>query len=520
MRGVIYAHAGTACLTRLIVSLHSLRKHWVGPTTVFQDGIAEPELKAICADLKVDLVEYKSIDCNKYTKKCHVNTLTKYDANMLLDADTIVVDKLDPFFKWVEDHGLVFTNFCNWKPTGGTMSKRIRSWTSLYPEAVETALNYPVALNTGVYGFQKDHPFLEGWLKTSIEGGKAGVPLTDELAAQLLAQFFPHYVAPPEWNYSVRYGEELQPLKEAKVIHLHGRKHVGDNACQKLWRKEFDEANKRWGLKWWGDKRVKKIMGGKAAEFKLPFDSAPVQEPKPEPSPEPEPKPEVEQVAAAEVTFVTAVDEKYLPKLEQYYPQWKSNAGFAGQPLIVYYHGIKEEQLQFLENARLIPWDVSFEANQRERMLSAFVLGAAKDVETPYWVKCDADLHFANPLETPFWNPWVENGYQVVGHRWGYTKVKGDPKYDGTHWLNTLDAWWKEKTGEDGVYPPIEGARYSHPRINSFLSMYATEFTRKVAELCGDRLPVPSQDTVVWYVAERLDVARHRDNMKKLGAKQ
>jgi len=513
MRGVIYAHAGTACLTRLIVSLHSLRKHWDGPATVFQDGKAEPELKAICIDLKVDLVEYESIDCNKYTKKCHVNTLTKYDDNMLLDADTLVVSKLDPFFKWVEDHGLVFTNFCNWVPTGGTMSKRIRSWESLYPEAVETALNYPVALNTGIYGFKKDHPFLGGWLKTSVEGGKVGVPLTDELAAQLLAQFFPHYVAPPEWNYSVRYGEALQPVQEAKVIHLHGRKHVGDNACQRLWRNEFDEANRRWGLKWWGDKRVKKIMGGKAAKFKLPF----------EPTPEPEslPEPEGKEATAAAVTFVTAVDAKYLPKLELYYPQWKLNAGFAGKPLIVYYHGIKEEQLQFLDNARLIPWDVPFETeNHRERMLSAFVFGAARDVETPYWVKCDADLHFAAALETPFWEAWIEKAYEVVGHRWGYTKVKGDPNYTGTHWLNTLDSWWTEKTGAEAVYPPIEGARHSHQRINSFLSMYSTEFTRKVAELCGDRLPVPSQDTVVWYVAERLDVSRYRNNMKKLGAHQ
>ena len=185
MRGIIYAHAGTACLTRLIVSIYSLRKHWNGPVTIFQEGKAEPELKAICKVFGINVAEYAKTGYNNYVKKCDVNLKTPYDINMFLDADTLVTGKLEKYLDWVEEHGLVFTNFSNWVPTGRTMTARIRKWEKLYPEATETALNYPVALNTGTYGFKKDHPFLDGWLKTSIEGGKNGVPLTDELAAQL-----------------------------------------------------------------------------------------------------------------------------------------------------------------------------------------------------------------------------------------------------------------------------------------------------------------------------------------------
>jgi hypothetical protein len=226
---------------------------------VFQEGKPEPELVAICKQLYVRIHEYDKVEYNNYTKKCYVNTLTQYENNMFIDADTIITGALDKYFEWVEKYGLVFTNFCNWTPKGNIMTGRIRKWEALYPEAVESAFNYPAALNTGTYGFQKGHPFLEGWLETSIEGGNNGVPLTDELAAQLLAQFFPHYVAPPPWGYSVKYGEALSPIEEAAVIHFHGRKHIGSNNCQKLWKKEFNEANAKWGLKAWGDRRVRKM---------------------------------------------------------------------------------------------------------------------------------------------------------------------------------------------------------------------------------------------------------------------
>jgi hypothetical protein len=511
-RGVIYAHAGTSCLTRLIVSLHSLRNHWNGYVTIFQEGEPEPELVAICRQLYVKIEKYDPVDLNNYTKKCHVNTLAPYENNVFLDADTIVVNPIDKYFDWVEKYGLVFTNFCNWTPKGNIMTGRIRKWESLYPEAVESALNYPVALNTGTYGFKKDHPFLEGWLETSTEGGKNGVPLTDELAAQLLCQFFQHYVAPPPWNYSVKYGESISPIEEAVIIHFHGRKHIGTNKCQKMWRHEFNAANKKWGLKAWRDKRVRKMMGGKDSVFKLELHSE-VQE-------DPEPDPKTVELSK-EVTYVTAVDKRYLPKLKSNFESWRDNEKVFDHPVIVYYdeNSVKEEELDFLpDHVRKLPWSPPLSWEQRERMLTVFVLKAPYDVGTPYWIKLDADVTATSEDAKPTWQgDWKE--FAVVGHKWGYTKPKGGkwPK----HWLNILDDWWNELTGEEPIFPEIEniGGRYGHGRIASFYCFHNTERTRELADMMGDRLPIPSHDTVLWYVAERKQWPMKRMSMKRRGLK-
>ena len=714
MRGVIYAHAGKACLARLIISLHSLRKHWDGPVTVFQEDKAEPELQAVCKELDVTLTEYEGKGYNNYTKKCHANLMTEYDVNMYLDADTLVVGPLDEFFELVEKYDLVFVNFSNWTPRGNIVGGRIRRWEKLYPEATTTALNYPVALNTGSYGFKKNHPFLEGWLNTSAEGGKEGIPLTDELAAQLLVQFFPHYVASIEWGYSVRFGHTLMPIEKARVIHYHGRKHVGDNACQKLWRKEFDEVYAKWGLKPWDDRKMRRLLKRKDTTFKL-TEAIPEEKPE-EPAGEKwidvlttvvpracipegvgafskgckrdgvklrwivhmdklpeleigyeETKAQIEAMkdefddfvylesdgigqgrslfklfhessndvmlweddkalrkpfsvkavldknndyvtfqrrrvgpggtsnsywkrklvdhvlaresdykdkdciemflmgvckhqkftvgcipamgedigvrALAErgierrrgnrrkgdgaskyvvtekddITFVTAVNAAYLDKLKKNFKQWANRFYIANYPLLVFYNGVSEEDLKEIWGATLIPWDVSFETdNERERMLTAFVLGAPDHVKTSHWIKIDADTSVnRNFASKPFWTSWKE--YDIVGNKWGYTKVKGDPDYGGKHWLNTLDDWWIAKVDPkaEPMYPKIESRIYKHGRISSFVSCYSLEFSKKLKELCGDRMPIPSQDTLAWYVAERLDAKRRRVKIRR-----
>jgi hypothetical protein len=726
MRGVIYAHAGKACLARLIVSLHSLRKHWNGPVTVFQEDTAEPELNAVCKELDVTITEYEGKGYNNYTKKCHANLLTEYDVNMYLDADTLVVGPLDEFFELVEKHDLVFVNFSNWTPKGNIIGGRIRRWEKLYPEATATALNYPVALNTGSYGFKKNHPFLEGWLNTSAEGGKEGIPLTDELAAQLLVQFFPHYVASIEWGYSVRFGESLMPIEKARIIHYHGRKHSGNNACQKLWRQEFEEIYKKWGMKAWDDRKVRKLLRKRDTTFKLTESADQEKEEKakaesvdqekeekaetvwvdvlttvvpracvtegvgsfskgceragvklrwivhmdkiPELMPKyEETKAQIEAMKdefddfvymesdgigqgralyklftasehnvmlweddkslskpfsmkdvldkkvdyltfqrrrvgpggtsnsywarkvvecvlareqdykeedciemflkgackhkkfslgcipaiaedvgvkaladmglerrrgnrrrghgaskyvhteASDITFVTAVNQAYLKKLKKNFKQWANSFYISNYPFLVFYHGVEEKELEDIWGATLIPWDVSFETdNERERMLTAFVLGAPDHVQTSHWIKIDADTNVTRGFASkPFWPAWKE--YDIVGNKWGYTKVKGDPGYDGRHWLNTLDDWWISKVDPkaEPMYPEIEGRLHKHGRISSFVSCYSLEFSKKLKELCGDRMPIPSQDTLAWYVAERLDVKRKRERIRR-----
>jgi hypothetical protein len=64
--------------------------------------------------------------------------------------------------------------------------------------------------------------------------------------------------------------------------------------------------------------------------------------------------------------------------------------------------------------------------------------------------------------------------------------------------------------------------RVGHARMCSWCSYYRRDFTQFVAEacerVCGPyKLPVPSQDTVHWYVAARLSLYHRIENMKARG---
>ena len=60
----------------------------------------------------------------------------------------------------------------------------------------------------------------------------------------------------------------------------------------------------------------------------------------------------------------------------------------------------------------------------------------------------------------------------------------------------------------------VEGRKYWHPRVASFVQFHRSDFVRTAAEMAGGRLPVPSHDTYLWYVANRLGLPIMRTNFK------
>jgi len=230
--------------------------------------------------------------------------------------------------------------------------------------------------------------------------------------------------------------------------------------------------------------------------------------------------------ADPQVTFVTSCDAKYLPKLQRNAHNWKQRMNIMSYPVLVFIDdSVKKKQIKEIfpgDNVKIVKWDFPIAGNnQREKMLSGFIYVTAKHVKTPYWVKIDADVELQQRRDDRycpvFFEDWFK--YDLVGHKWGYTRVKGDP--DQTrHWLNVLDDWWIEKNPDASpLFPPDlpVGERVGHPRIASFYCMQSTKFTKEVAALCGGRLPVPSHDTLMWYVAEQTKRPILRTRMKQLG---
>ena len=176
--------------------------------------------------------------------------------------------------------------------------------------------------------------------------------------------------------------------------------------------------------------------------------------------------------------------------------------------------------------------------SQREMMLSGHVWVPAESVKTRYSMKIDCDVLALRPEK------WLDEAWfadldpeadcdtevRYVAPSWNYTK--------GINYLGRLEEWGDTVNwGPHGVHPRLDipfdptHLRVPHKRMCSWLSFYSVEWLRW---LCGElertvgkgKLPVPSQDTTVWYAAER-ERAGHNDNrapgsyrhvnMKRLG---
>ena len=487
--GVIYYNKGTKCLIRLFVSLFSLRKVYDGPVTVVLEGEQEEHVFDILKELGVGCAVIEDTGNYPLVTKTILYRYSPYDKTLFIDADTIVMKPIDGFFSYLDENDFVVTDFCEWKTTGGMMSQRIKKWSGVCPEYMEDALAYGKAVNTGVFGFRKDAKIFEEWYDVTKRGYEAGTGhIPDELACQILLPRYEHLMVDRSWNESGKFN--LENWKETtKIMHFHGRKHCGDRDTNLMWKRMY------WGMRNSirsvdtrllenpnGDRSFRDYMKGlKDRREKM--------------------------------CFVTAVNEKYLPKLLNNFPIWQQTEGMMEYEFVVLWKGGIDtpDPLMGRRNVTWCDWEFSVADNEREEMLSAFVFGTADCIKKLHWFKVDADT---TPKGDKLTITDEMFDYGIVGHKWGYTKIKADDRNE-KHWLNVLDEWWKEKTGEEPIFPQIEGRTHRHERVASFCQLQTTEFTKYVAKLCGERMPIPSHDTLYWYIATRCGIPIMRHNFKK-----
>lgn len=183
---------------------------------------------------------------------------------------------------------------------------------------------------------------------------------------------------------------------------------------------------------------------------------------------------------------------------------------------------------------RLCVWGTDADyPSQRAKMLSGFVHIPAMYVETPWWMKIDTDAIALN--SNKWWkDEWFDDGSCCgsntenawIASSWSYTKVKGE-EATAHDWARRLEEFG------DAMFPEFPrlgleqcvnaaGNKINRKRMCSWVSYYHIDFTLMVADICArhcgaDRIPVPSQDTVHWYVAERMGLRRQLRNMKREG---
>jgi hypothetical protein len=496
--------------------LRSLRKHYNGNLTVFLEGYHDPKLVSGIKDSFNANVVYREVSPSQHRallRKIEICLDSPYDLSVVLDSDIIVTGDFSELFEAAKDHDLVLAHFAGWDSNGPTISRRIRGYAPLKPEYIDAAVNYGPAINCGVFAWHKGSVMFKEWLEIASWGEKQEIYICDEVACQLLLPRYNVKVLGTRCNVSVLHDPGTT---DPRIIHFHGKKHVLNEPKCALWLKEFIEALKentceiKSFIEGSGDRRLNKFIHGNEptmhAELKAQVKEALGMQPVASTCP---------GFKDDEVTIVTACDPKYIQHLRVTLPNWVKHKHVDRFGMIVYVNGFRRprrnKELDFLRaypNIRIIPWDFPVDT-QREKMLTAFVLGAAKDVNTPYWVKMDADA-FAfddEPLITP-----VMKDFAICGHRWGYSFAKHmQPLID---WANDHPAF--KDTPKDAIDPKnVDGKRYYQPRVASYVMFHKSEFVRMAAEMAGDRLPVPSHDTYLWYVANRLGLPIFRHNFKR-----
>lgn len=233
-------------------------------------------------------------------------------------------------------------------------------------------------------------------------------------------------------------------------------------------------------------------------------------------------------------TTTLAVDARTIQQLLQVWPTWcRHHPEILTHPQVVMVDMVSQPDAsawaQALErlphpNRRVIPWTwpdwlTPYGASlaQRERMLTAFVR-AHQWVDTEYMLKLDSDV-VGLPNSLPLYEPdWFENKPALCASPWGYTKP-GD-------WIDQLQTWGDNTPGvKQHERLPLEKGtgvlRFSTPgRIISWLCLTRTEFCEWASDLAPDRLPVPSQDTYLWYLAARTGEPIKHVRFKKRGWEQ
>ena len=246
-----------------------------------------------------------------------------------------------------------------------------------------------------------------------------------------------------------------------------------------------------------------------------------------------------------EFTTVIGVDEKHLEQLALVWPTWRRyKPEVLDGPMVVFHdwRQVEHEQVRAVvdhPDLKIVAWPPEegiefggcgtgkWDDPQRSKMLSGFIHVAARHVATPYWLKLDTDVVATGPDR---WIDlgWFAGGPAIVSHRWGFTKPP-DQMLRLDRWVeenrgafkHMSSSWYKELLDSPPLNLSPEPGRdlWCHRRIISWCAFFRTDFTRFCRDACnltcGDcKMPVPSQDGLLWYLAKRLGLPITRTNMK------
>ncbi len=243
-------------------------------------------------------------------------------------------------------------------------------------------------------------------------------------------------------------------------------------------------------------------------------------------------------------TIVLGVDANHIPHLQESFPNWLDmKPSLAKRPVVIFYDGKGPDACEYFDlmadavlehpNVTFIPWPPRgteyeddptsrFGRAQRYKMLAGFVHVPAMVVTTPYWLKLDLDV-VATGRDAWIDESWFDKQPAIIASPWGYTKPPDQ--------MDKLDRWVENnketmpvvaRGNPVNLHPRPDASCVKHSRMISWCAFFNTNFTKFCSNLasnsCGEgRMPVPSQDGYMWYIATRCQVPIVTVTMKWLG---
>jgi hypothetical protein len=258
-KGVIYLNIGKQLLTRLAVSIKTLRDHYSGPATIIcdHDSVSYCTYIGILFNVAVRTATFDNIITDKiWMNKCRLNLYTPYENSLYIDSDTIVLNDPTEMLRLVEDREFVATQFRDRTMLYPREQKRVYYWQKMgminKDEAVGI-LNFGPAIHDGIFAFSKQSKIMQVWydlvkeyISTKNDDPQVQKYINESMPTEAVLQMLliKHKNAVIDYNYN--WPAKLRYVTDkVKIIHYYGNRHCTINNGKfvnhsDLWYKAFE----------------------------------------------------------------------------------------------------------------------------------------------------------------------------------------------------------------------------------------------------------------------------------------
>jgi hypothetical protein len=231
-RGCVFFNFGSVYTLRLLVALHSLRKHYGGPAAVI---LVEDEFtQDVTAELsKLDVAVIMVGSLSKSFDRHQLFLTSPYETTLAFDSDILFQDGIDALWAETERCGLLVTRFYpapygldgSPEKPGGRMGM-LKAISHLVDPAIYEAAVRRITLerkdvNIGVMGVSRPRgdAFIRDLTELTERGRHENIMLLDEMLVVALLGIHEHSLADEMWNCPADEFFRQTNLRDARIIH-------------------------------------------------------------------------------------------------------------------------------------------------------------------------------------------------------------------------------------------------------------------------------------------------------------